>query len=163
MWSYFAIFEDGITVDNIVTSIVAFERTLITNNSPFDRFAEGDFNALTPSQRRGFDLFRSAELRCFECHAWPSIHAQYLPRILGVPDIDPDNPDLGRVEIENAADAERAFRTPTLRNVALSAPYMHNGVFETLEEVMDFYADGGGSRIWLSQQKSLTRKYGASI
>ncbi len=139
----FAIFEDGITVDNIVTSIVAFERTLITNNSPFDRFAEGDFNALTPSQRRGFDLFRSAELRCFECHAWP-LFTHNTFHILGVPDIDPDNPDLGRVEVENAADAERAFRTSTLRNVALSAPYMHNGVFETLEEVMDFYADGGG-------------------
>lgn len=139
----FAIYDDGITVDNIVTSIVAFERTLITNNSPFDRFAAGDFNALTPSQRRGFDLFRSAELRCFECHAWPTFTHNTF-HVIGVPDIDPDNPDLGRTEIENAADAERAFRTPTLRNVALSAPYMHNGFFETLEEVIDFYVDGGG-------------------
>lgn len=139
----FAIYEDGITIDTIVNSIASFERTLISNNSPFDRFAAGDFNALTPSQRRGFDLFRSAELRCFECHAWPTFTHNTF-HVLGVPDIDPENPDLGRVEVENAADAERAFRTPTLRNVALSAPYMHNGVFETLEEVIDFYADGGG-------------------
>ncbi|GAB5492997.1 MAG: hypothetical protein Phog2KO_32120 [Phototrophicaceae bacterium] len=139
----FEIYEDGITVDNVVTSIATFERTLISNNSPFDRFATGDFNALTASQRRGFDLFRSAELRCFECHAWPTFTHDTF-HVLGVPDIDPDNPDLGRAEIENAPDSERAFRTPTLRNVALSAPYMHNGVFETLEEVIDFYADGGG-------------------
>ena len=139
----FSIYDDGITVENVITSIVAFERTLISNNSPFDRFAEGDFNALTASQRRGFDLFRSAELRCFECHAWPTFTHNTF-HVLGVPDIDPDNPDLGRLEVANAADAERAFRTPTLRNVALSAPYMHNGFFETLEEVIDFYADGGG-------------------
>lgn len=136
-------FDDGITAENVVTSIAEFERTLISNNSPFDRFAEGDFNALTPSQRRGFDLFRSAELRCFECHAWPTFTHNTF-HVLGVPDIDPDNPDLGVVEVRNAADAERAFRTPTLRNVALSAPYMHNGAFATLEEVIEFYEEGAG-------------------
>lgn len=138
-----AVYEDGITIDNVVTSIVAFERTLISSNSPFDRFAAGDFNALTPSQRRGFDIFRSAATRCFECHAWPTFTHNTF-HILGVPDIDPEAPDLGRVEVQNAADATRAFRTPGLRNVALTAPYMHNGAFATLEEVVQFYADGGG-------------------
>lgn len=139
-----SVYEDGITVDNITTSIAHFERTLLTNNSPFDRFADGDFNALTGAQRRGFDLFRSAELRCFECHAWPTFTHNTF-HVLGVPDFDPNDPDLGRIEIRNAADAERAFRTPSLRNVALTAPYMHNGAFLTLEAVIEFYAEGGGT------------------
>jgi parallel beta-helix repeat protein len=137
------IYEDGITLDNVVASIAQFERTLITNNSPFDRFAAGDFNALTGAQRRGFDLFRSAELRCFECHAWPTFTHNTF-HVIAVPDFDPFNPDLGQIEVRNAADAERAFRTPSLRNVALSAPYMHNGAFLSLEDVIQFYADGAG-------------------
>lgn len=139
-----AAFDDGaITAENVATAIAAFERTIISNNSPFDRFAAGDFNALTPAQRRGFDIFRSAQTRCFECHAWPTFTHNTF-HVLGVPDTDPQNPDLGQVETLNAPDAERAFRTPGLRNVALSAPYMHNGAFATLEEVIDFYAQGGG-------------------
>ncbi|MCB9453949.1 MAG: right-handed parallel beta-helix repeat-containing protein [Anaerolineaceae bacterium] len=138
-----ATFADGITTGNVVTAIAAFERTLRSQNSPFDRFAAGDFNALTPAQRRGFNVFRSAQTRCFECHAWPLFtHNNF--HVLGVPDINPESPDTGRVEIINGPDATRAFRTPGLRNVALSAPYMHNGVFATLEEVVDFYEKGGG-------------------
>lgn len=135
-------FDDGITLDNVVTSIASFQRTLITNSSPFDRYADGDFNALTPSQRRGFTIFRSAETRCFECHTYPTFTANTF-HVLGVPDTQPV-PDLGRIEVFNGPDAEYAFRVPGLRNVALTAPYMHNGAFSTLEEVMQFYADGGG-------------------
>jgi cytochrome c peroxidase len=138
-----ASFDDGITAENVASAIAAFERTLLSQDSPFDHFAAGNFNALTPAQRRGFDVFRSAQTRCFECHSWPTFTNNTF-NVLGVPDSNPDSPDLGQVEIVNAADAERAFRTPGLRNVALSAPYMHNGVFTTLEEVIDFYAQGGG-------------------
>ncbi|MFN8531587.1 MAG: parallel beta-helix domain-containing protein [Anaerolineae bacterium] len=135
--------ETAITQENVASAIAAYERTLISNNSPFDRFAAGDFNALTPAQRRGFDVFRSAQTRCFECHAWPNFtHSTF--HVLGVPDTDPAHPDLGRIETVNAAPGERAFRTPSLRNVALSAPYMHNGAFATLEEVVHFYSEGGG-------------------
>lgn len=137
---------DSITADNVAAAIAAFERTLISQNSPFDRFAAGDSNALTPAQRRGFDVFRSAQTRCFECHAWPTFTHNTF-HVLGVPDHDPENPDLGRIETVNTAPGERAFRTPTLRNVALSAPYMHNGFFATLEEVVTFYADGGGEAL----------------
>lgn len=136
-------FSDGITLDNVATAIAAFERTLVSRNSPFDRFAAGDFNALTPAQRRGFNVFRSAQTRCFECHSWPTFSNNTF-NVLGVPDTNPLNPDLGQVEIINGPDATRAFRTLGLRNIALSAPYMHNGVFTTLEEVVDFYAKGGG-------------------
>jgi parallel beta-helix repeat protein len=139
-----AAFDEGaITAENVARAIAAFERTLISRNSPFDRFAAGDFNALTAAQRRGFDVFRSAQTRCFECHALPTFTHNTF-HVLGVPDTDPSQPDLGQIETVNAPDAERAFRTPGLRNVALSAPYMHNGAFATLEEVVDFYAQGGG-------------------
>lgn len=138
-----AAFEDGITTHNVVTALAAFERTLVTQNSAFDRYAAGDADALTPAQRRGFDIFRSAQTRCFECHTWPTFSDDEF-HVLGVPDADPDMPDLGRVEIERAPDAERAFRTPGLRNVALTAPYMHSGVFPNLDEVINFYEDGGG-------------------
>lgn len=135
---------DDITLANVTAAIAAFERTLISQHSPFDRYAAGDFNALTPAQRRGFEVFRSAQTRCFECHAWPTFTHNTF-HVLGVPDTDPASPDLGQSETTNAPDSERAFRTPGLRNVALSAPYMHNGAFATLEEVVDFYARGGGS------------------
>lgn len=138
-----AAFADGITIKNVTAAIAAFERTLISRDSPFDRFAAGDFNALTPAQRRGFNVFRSAQTRCFECHAWPAFSNNQFA-VLGVPDTDPANPDLGQVETLNAPDATRAFRTPGLRNVALSAPYMHNGAFATLDEVIEFYEQGGG-------------------
>lgn len=141
--AFAALFPDGVTVDNVVTALTAFQRTLITSDSAFDRYAAGDFNALTAAQRRGLAIFRSAETRCFECHAWPTFASDSV-NILGVPDLDPNAPDLGQSEIVNAADSLRGFKTPTLRNVALSGPYMHNGVFATLEEVIQFYADGGG-------------------
>ncbi|MBL8161078.1 MAG: right-handed parallel beta-helix repeat-containing protein [Anaerolineae bacterium] len=136
-------FTDGVTAENVAASIAAFERTLLSQDAPFDRFAQGDFNALTPAQRRGFDVFRSAQTRCFECHSWPTFSNNTFAA-LGVPDTNPENPDLGQVEVVNGPDSTRAFRTPGLRNVALSAPYMHNGIFATLEEVVDFYANGGG-------------------
>ncbi len=138
-----AAFADGITLENVTAAIAAFERTLVSKGSPFDAFAAGDFNALTAAQRRGFNVFRSAQTRCFECHTYPTFSSDTFS-VLGVPDVNPLQPDLGQVEIVNGPDATRAFRTPGLRNVALTAPYMHNGVFATLEEVVDFYAKGGG-------------------
>ncbi|MEM8862461.1 MAG: parallel beta-helix domain-containing protein, partial [Chloroflexota bacterium] len=128
---------EAISFENVNKALAAFERTLISNDSPFDRYAAGDFDALSPAQRRGLTLFRSGATRCFECHANPTYHTDTF-RVIGVESDDP-----GRA---GAADngIEGSFRVPTLRNVALTAPYMHNGSFETLEEVVQFYADGGG-------------------
>jgi parallel beta-helix repeat protein len=133
-------FGDGasaVTFQNVERALAAFERTLITDDSPFDRYAAGDFDALTPQQRRGLALFRSGATRCFECHTPPTFASDTF-RVIGV-----DSDDPGRASI--AEDGEPgAFKVPTLRNVALSAPYMHDGSLATLEEVVDFYADGGG-------------------
>lgn len=133
----------SVTFQNVVNAIADFERTLTANNSPFDKFVAGDLDALTPQQRRGFNLFRSGKTRCFECHGLPTF-ANPAFKIVGVPDIDPAHPDLGRSEIAQGEGYNRAFKVPTLRNVALTPPYMHNGRFKTLEEVITFYAHGGG-------------------
>lgn len=134
--------KDAITFENVQYAIAAFQRSLVTNNSPFDRYAAGQFNALTAQQRRGLDLFRSANTRCFECHAAPTFGLDAF-FVTGSPDLPGQPHDLGRAGV--AADGEDgAFKSPTLRNIVLSAPYMHNGAFATLEEVLDFYAQGGG-------------------
>lgn len=128
---------DNITPLTVNQALAAFERTLITNNSPFDRYAAGQVDALTPPQRRGLALFRSGATRCFECHAAPTFASDTF-RIVGVPGDDP-----GRAGVDPAG-AVGAFKVPTLRNIALSAPYMHNGSLATLADVVEFYAEGGG-------------------
>jgi cytochrome c peroxidase len=132
-----AAFDDGVTLENIEQALAAFQRTLITNNSPFDQYAAGNVDALTPSQRRGLALFRSGATRCFECHTAPTFATDTF-RVVGVPSDDP-----GRAGVVDDG-VTGAFKVPTLRNIALTAPYMHNGSLETLEAVVDFYADGGG-------------------
>lgn len=136
----------AVTLDNLAAAIATYERTVISANSPYDRFAAGDTTALSPAARRGLTLFRSVSTRCFECHRLPAFASSDY-KVIGVPDAK--NPtaldaDLGRAGIVPGHANERAFKVPSLRNVALTAPYMHNGVFKTLEEVLDFYAKGGG-------------------
>jgi cytochrome c peroxidase len=131
-----------VTYENVQNAIAAFERTLVTNNSPFDKYAAGDVNALTPAQRRGLATFRSAGTRCFECHSAPTFSDDSFS-VTGVPDLQGQAHDTGRLEVESTS-LDGAFKAPTLRNIALTAPYMHNGAFDTLEEVVDFYAKGGG-------------------
>jgi parallel beta-helix repeat protein len=144
---YVGMFEDafgveGVTVENAARALASFERTLISNDSPFDRYAAGDLDALTASQRRGLTLFRSAATRCFECHAAPTFASETF-RLIGVPDAPGLAHDAGRAAVV-ADGVDGAFKVPSLRNVTLTAPYMHNGVFATLEEVVEFYAGGGG-------------------
>ena len=142
--------EDGkdstfehVTFENVTFAIGAFERTLVTTDSRFDRYARGDRGALNESERRGLNVFRSLKTRCFECHNIPTFANRDF-KVIGVPDPeDLEAPDLGRAEIAGGSVYERAFKVPTLRNVALTAPYMHNGAFQTLSEVIDFYEKGG--------------------
>jgi cytochrome c peroxidase len=86
--------------------------------------------------------FRSAGTRCFECHSAPTFSDDSFS-VTGVPDLQGQAHDTGRLEVESTS-LDGAFKAPTLRNIALTAPYMHNGAFNTLEEVVDFYAKGGG-------------------
>ena len=139
--------DSVITFEQVTDAIASFERTVISQNSRYDQYAAGDRMALSPSERRGLNLFRSLKTRCFECHNLPTF-ANPDFKVIGVPDLEGEEPDLGRGELVGEG-YEGAFKVPTLRNVALTAPYMHNGVFETLEEVVDFYAQGGGTGLGL--------------
>ncbi|MFZ4983930.1 MAG: parallel beta-helix domain-containing protein [Blastocatellia bacterium] len=137
--------ENGsaITFDNVTNAIGIFERTLVSRQSPFDRYAAGEATALTAAQRRGLTLFRSLKTRCFECHGFPTF-ANPDFKVIGVPPLPGQAEDAGRGEIAGGEPYRHAFKVPTLRNVALTAPYMHNGRLQTLEEVISFYAGGGG-------------------
>jgi cytochrome c peroxidase len=129
--------NETIGMTQVEQALAAFQRTFINNNSPFDRFAAGETEALTPAEQRGLDLFRSTKTRCVECHTFPTFSSESF-RVIGV-----ESDDLGRAAVfENGLVG--SFKVPTLRNVALTAPYMHNGSMATLAEVVDFYADGGG-------------------
>ncbi len=129
--------EEAITAENVIKALAAFQRTLISDDSPFDRYAAGDFHALTPKQRRGLAIFRSGATRCFECHGAPTFASDTF-RVVGLPSDDP-----GRAGVVDDG-VFGAFKVPSLRNIALSAPYMHDGSLATLEEVIAFYEEGGG-------------------
>jgi len=132
----------SVTFENVTFAIAAFERTITANNTRFDQYSRGNHLALSKSERKGLNLFRSLKTRCFECHNFPTFNNPDF-KAIGVPNIENNEPDLGRAEIVGKG-YENAFKVPTLRNIALTAPYMHNGMFNTLDEVVDFYAGGGG-------------------
>ena len=127
-----------LTLGNLTRALAAFERTLVSQNSRYDRYARGERGALAPAERRGLALFRSLNTRCFECHRLPTFDAP-LALGVGVPSADPG---LSGVSGEPAQ--RGLFGVPTLRNVALTAPYMHDGSLPTLLDVVDFYRRGGG-------------------
>lgn len=147
----------AVTLDHVVKALASFERTLISGDSPYDRFARGAEDALSASARRGMDLFFSERCECFHCHGGfaftQSVHfvgstfdelefhntglynldgaGAYPPGDTGLAAVTGDPRDMGR------------FRAPSLRNVAVTAPYMHDGSIATLSEVIDHYARGG--------------------
>ncbi len=129
--------EETVTFDNVTRALAAFQRTLLSRNSPFDRYVAGDAAALTAQQQRGLALFFSPETACAQCHQPPTLaHGTF--RVAGVPGEDPGRAGISPTGVRGA------FKVPSLRNVALSGPYMHNGSLATLEDVVQFYADGAG-------------------
>lgn len=119
-------------------AIAAFERTLETGNAPVDRFMDGDSNAISPAAMRGREIF-TEKAKCFECHFTPDFTADEFKNI-GLFNGRNLN-DSGRYAVtKNPTDLGK-FRVPGLRNVSLTAPYMHNGMFKTLHEVIDYYND----------------------
>jgi cytochrome c peroxidase len=126
-----SVFGTNVTAEGIAKALAAFERTLVTRNSPFDRFLAGDQPALSEQAREGWRLFREAG--CIRCHNGPVLSDSKFHR-LGVGYRDP-----GRGAITGARQHQYTFRTPGLRDVARTAPYMHDGSFQTLEEVVEFY------------------------
>lgn len=140
-----------VTYDKIAKAIASFERTVISGNSPFDRYLYGgDKKALSPAAQRGLAVFRDAKKgNCAVCHTIDEKYALFTDskfHNLGVGvNAKGELIDLGRFQ-ETKVEADRgAFKTPTIRNIALTAPYMHDGSLKTLKEVVDFYVGGGNS------------------
>ena len=137
-----AAFADGISVDNVAKAIASFERTILAGDTPYDRFQAGDEDALSEQARRGMRLyFRGNRTRCVACHPAP-LFTDSLFYNLGV-GMDKPNPDVGFKATSKFDSDMGKFKTPTLRNIAKTAPYMHDGSMKTLDEVMDFYIKGG--------------------
>jgi cytochrome c peroxidase len=149
--------SEPITIANVTRAIAAFERTLLTFNSPYDRYIRGDRTAMSASAVRGLELFNSERLECYHCHSGfnfsdstntatsaprdASFHNNGLYNIDGMGGYPA--PNRGVFEITHRPEDMGRFRAPSLRNVELTAPYMHDGSIPTLEAVIDHYAAGG--------------------
>ncbi|MEJ7604952.1 MAG: cytochrome c peroxidase [Bryobacteraceae bacterium] len=131
---------EDFTIDHVAKAIATFERTVLSGNSPYDQFKAGKRKAMTPQQIAGMKLY-FGKAKCDACHEGINFTSNAYHN-LGI-GMDKKEPDLGRsVVTKNPAD-QGAFKTPTLREIAKTAPYMHDGRFQTLEEVVDFYDKGG--------------------
>ena len=150
---YGAMFEkaypgEGITEGTIAKAIAAFERRVISRESPFDRWVAGDRRAITLSQWRGYKVFiDSNKGNCAVCHNGANFTDN---RFHNVGLAQAGEPDPGRFNIEKVASMQGAFKTPTVRDIELTAPYFHDGSASTLRDVVEHYARGGDDRTHLS-------------
>jgi cytochrome c peroxidase len=132
-----------ITVDQVAQAIAAYERTIVTTDSPFDRFVRGDQSALTAEEKRGLEIF-NGKGHCTACH-WGGYLSDGRFHNLGVAPAAGKTPDEGRYAVtKNPVDSGK-FKTPTVRDAARRAPYMHNGSELDLEAVVALYNRGGGT------------------
>ncbi|MCK8503835.1 MULTISPECIES: methanobactin export MATE transporter MbnM [Myxococcus] len=149
--------EEPVSQGSIVKALASFQRTLLSGNSPYDRYLQGDNAALSRSARRGMELFFGERAECYHCHSGRHLSNSFRakdtkPQVAqffntGLYDLDgkgaypPDNPGL--FEFTHDALDHGRFRVPQLRNVELTAPYMHDGSIPTLEAVIEHYTSGG--------------------
>jgi cytochrome c peroxidase len=129
-----------ITIDHIAKAITTFERTVMSGNSPYDRYKAGQKSAMTPAQVHGMDIFFN-KAKCDACHEGVNFTSNMYAN-LGV-GADRPEPDAGRYAVTNEPKDWGAFKTPTLREIARTAPYMHDGSLKTLEDVVEYYDRGG--------------------
>jgi cytochrome c peroxidase len=131
--------DEKITISHFAKAIATFERTIMSGDSPYDRWKAGRANAMSPAAIRGFHVFQKAQ--CDACHEGHNFTSNMYSNI-GI-GIDKPNPDVGRYEITKNESDWGAFKTPTLREIEHTGPYMHDGSLKTLEEVVDYYDKGG--------------------
>ena len=137
-----AVFGNAISLRSVSLAIAAFERTLVTPDSPLDAYLRGNKNALNQQAKRGLILF-IGKAGCTQCHNGPNLSDSKFYSLGAVEGHDDSDP--GRFSVtKNPAD-KGAFKTPSLRNVALRSPYMHDGSMATLDQVIDWYDQGGGT------------------
>jgi len=133
---------EGITEETIAKAIAAFERTVVVTDSPFDRWLAGDKKAMTQSQWRGYKVFADEKKgNCAACHSAPNFTDNGFHNVGLAPGAG--EADAGRFAIRKVASMKGAFKTPSLRDIALTAPYFHDGSAATLRDVVDHYVRGG--------------------
>ena len=142
------IFGTDLNPEGVAKAIAAYERTILSGNSPYDRFSAGDKRALSAAAQRGVALFQG-KANFVTCHVSFNFTDENYHN-LGV-GMDKTNPDLGRFTVTKNDEHKGAFKTPTLRDVAKRPPYMHDGSLKTLEDVVVFYNKGGTPNQWLSK------------
>lgn len=143
--------DGAITPENVGKAIASFERTILSGNSPYDRFMAGDTTALSEAAQRGMKVFKDEKKgNCETCHASFNFTDENYNNI-GV-GMTAKEPDMGRYKVTELEGHQGAFKTPTLREIANTAPYMHDGSQKTLEEVVGFYDKGGHPNKWLSSK-----------
>ena len=157
----YAYSDNPLSEDNITNAIASYVRSLISLNSRFDKYMNGNKAALNEEEKKGFNLYMG-KARCATCHFVPLFNGVAPPyfseaesEVLGVPATTDTvhaklDADEGKYNLYPISILRYAFKTPTLRNIDLTAPYMHNGVYKTLEEVIDFYDKGGGSGLGIA-------------
>ena len=150
--------KNPINLSNLTKALAAFQRSLISVSSPYDKYRfGGDTNAISPAAKRGEKLFNSEDLECFHCHGGINFTDSVMHEKLAFQEIAFHNTGLYNIDGKGAYPANNTgvyeitskptdmgrFKAPTLRNIALTAPYMHDGSIATLEEVIDHYQAGG--------------------
>ena len=127
-------------MDLVAKAIATFERTVLSGNAPYDRYQAGDAKALTESQVRGMNVFFN-KAACDSCHlGFNFTDGSYANLGIGM---DKPQPDLGRFVVSKKEEDRGAFKTPTLREIEHTAPYMHDGSLKTLADVVEHYDKGG--------------------
>lgn len=135
-----------IALDEVYLALAAFQSSLISLNSRYDRYAHGFHAALTPPEIEGLNIFRSFVARCAECHTPPLFTNQQVA-VIGAPEPQGRPFDVGAAQTFAAEKLTGGFKVPTLRNIDLTAPYMHSGLFDNLRDVAEFYNKGRGHAV----------------
>lgn len=142
------VFKSDVTPDNIVKALAAFERTIMSGNTAWDRWRAGEQTALSQSAFRGWNIFQA--IKCNNCHDGVLFTDQQYHNV-GI-GMDAKEPDVGRAKVTNKPEDTGAFKTPTLRDIAKSAPYFHDGSTATLEEAVDIMLAGGKPNQYLDKK-----------
>ncbi|WP_110457285.1 cytochrome-c peroxidase [Shewanella algidipiscicola] len=131
--------SDEVNIDRITDAIAAFEKTLVTPNSPFDLYLTGDADAIDAEAKAGYQLFK--DKGCVSCHNGPAVGGTMYMKMGLVKPFHTDNPAQGRKDVTGNEADKYVFKVPTLRNIELTYPYFHDGSVWTLEEAVDTMAD----------------------